>query len=393
MNKTTGAIHCVMVNWEEYRREFPILEKKVYLNTCSLGALSRGVRSASETFMDQWDDLGAAAWYDYWLEALSGLRRRFARLIGARPEEVALAPNVSMALGIVGSCLNYTLKPRVVTSELDFPTLAYGWSLRPEVKVDLVPSPDGVTAPAGTFADHIDIETGLVTTSHVIFTTGYVQELRAVADLAHDQGTYLLVDAYQSAGQVPIDVRREEVDILIAGGLKWLLGGPGVVFTYVREELSGRLEPTTTGWFANAHQFDFDPRKFAYHRDARRFEGGTPAVGAVAAASAGPDIVLESGSGALRSRTSHLAEDFIRGAQERGIPVACPPDPGHRSGIVLLQPPDPAVAVRQLRQRAFIVDHRGTGVRVSPYFYNLPEEGEALLEALGQLEPRGASGD
>lgn len=374
-----------MVDWSALRREFPILQRRTYLNTCSLGALGRASREAVNKFLDLWDSEGASAWYSSWMEELAALRASFARLIHAKPEEVALAPNVSVALGSIASCINYGLKPKVVTSDLDFPTIAYQWMVRPDVKLDFVPSPDGVTLPPEAFHDHVDIDTGLVATSHVMFTSGYIQDLRAVADLAHEQGAYFLVDAYQSAGQVPIDVRRDDVDVLVSGGLKWLLGGPGVVYMYVRQELLGEWEPTTTGWFANAHQFEFDPQRFQYHGDARRFETGTPSMAAVYAARAGLGMVLDIGVEAIRRRTAELVEGLVAGARDANLPLRCPEPPERRAAIVMVPRRDPAAVVQELRQRNFVVDSRAGAVRISPYFYNSPAENEAILRALSEV--------
>ncbi len=380
-----AVVRGAVVDWRSLRREFPILQRRTYLNTCSLGALSRRVRTAVEGFLETWDSEGAAAWYSTWLEELDNLRARFATLIGARPAEVAVAPSVSAALGTISSCVDYLLRSRLVTSDLDFPTVAYQWSGRREVKLDFVSSPDGLTLPPEAFADAIDTKTALVATSHVLFTTGYVQDLRALADMAHERGAYLLVDAYQSAGQVPLDVRREDMDILITGGLKWLLGGPGAVYMYVRKELVEELEPLSTGWFANVHQFDFDPKKFEFHPDARRFEAGTPSMAAVCAGRAGLDLVLDIGPEQIHRRTRELSEGLIGLAQERGLRVRCPSDPERRSAIVVIERPKAPLVVEELRRRNFIVDQRGGGVRISPYFYNLPEENEAVLDALEEV--------
>ncbi len=373
-----------MANWEAYRREFPILARKNYMNTCSLGPLSRRARAGVEEFMAEWDDRGAAAWYDAWMAKLADLRERFARLIHASPEEVALAPNVSVALGSIASAINYGLKPKVVVSELDFPTIAYQWMVKPDVQVDFVKSPDGVRVPPEAFAKHLDVDTGLVATSHVMFTSGYIQDLDALADLAHEQAAYLLVDAYQSAGQVPIDVAKTDVDILVTGGLKWLLGGPGAVFMFVRRDVAEELEPTTTGWFANSRQFEFDPRNFEFHRDARRYETGTPSVGAVYAAISGLDIILEIGVEAIRRRTASLVDRLYEEAGAKGFTLRTPKDPEERAAIVMVERRDPAGAVAHLGERSIIVDSRGSRVRISPFFYNTEEEVDAVVHILGE---------
>src|SRR6266705_1624851 len=257
-----------------YRSDFPIFRHAVYLNTCSLGALGDRTRRRIAEFIDLWQARGASAWYDVWWAALVELRARYARIVGASPEEIALAPSVSVALSAVAEALDYQRRPRVVITSLDFPTVAYQWLAKRARGVELVAveSPDQVSVPVEAIARAEDERTARVATSHVYFTSGAIQDIRAVAEAAHARGALCLIDAYQSVGQVPVDVRAVGVDFLTAGGLKWLLGGPGIVFLYVRAELAGRLQPTTAGWFGHRQQFAFDPHALEFNDDARRFE-------------------------------------------------------------------------------------------------------------------------
>src|SRR5467141_2189446 len=218
-----------------YRSEFPIFRDRIYLNTCSLGALGERTRRKVAEFLDLWQSRGASAWYDVWWAALGELRTRYAAVIGAAPAEIALAPSISVAVSTVAEALDYSKRPKVVVTSLDFPTVAYQWlgKERRGIEVVVVESPDGVTVPVDAIARVVDDRTALVATSHVYFTSGAIQDIRAVAELAHARGALCLIDAYQSVGQVPVDVRAAGVDVLTAGGLKWLLGGPGIVFLYV----------------------------------------------------------------------------------------------------------------------------------------------------------------
>src|SRR5438093_3584302 len=204
-----------------YRSEFPIFRDAVYLNTCSLGALGERTRRRLAEFVDLWQLRGASAWYDVWWAALGELRRRYGAVIGAAPEEIALAPSISVALSAIAEALDYTRRPKVVVTSLDFPTVAYQWlAKRPRgVEVVVVESPDGVTVPVEAIARAVDDRTALVATSHVYFTSGAIQDIRAVADGAHAKGALCLIDAYQSVGQVPVDVHASGVDFLTAGGL------------------------------------------------------------------------------------------------------------------------------------------------------------------------------
>jgi selenocysteine lyase/cysteine desulfurase len=367
-----------------YRAEFPVFERQIYLNSCSLGALSRRSRSRVVAFMDEWEDRGAAAWYDIWWERLGDLRRGYAGVIGARPEEIALHASVSTATAVVAGLLDYSRRPKVVTTDLDFPTVVYQWLAKRSqgVQVEVVRSPDGVTVPPELLARAVDHRTALVATSHVYFTTGAIQDLRAVAEAAHAHGALCFVDAYQSAGQVPIDVGDAGVDFLCSGGLKWLLGGPGITFLYARAELIPRLAPTVTGWFGQARQFDFEPGALVWHDDARRFEQGTPALAAVHAQLGGLEVIEEIGVPAIRGATSRLTEDLVARATELGFRPRVAAAAAVRSGIVMLPSADPHADVAELAARGIVVDARPGHVRLSPYFYNVVEDHVAALETL-----------
>ncbi|HEY6947560.1 MAG TPA: aminotransferase class V-fold PLP-dependent enzyme, partial [Gemmatimonadales bacterium] len=294
----------------QVRDEFPIFRYAVYLNSCSLGALSTRSRARVNEYLDLWERRGAAAWYDVWWGALAELRDRYARVIGAGAADVALHSNISTALAAVAESLDYRRRPRVVVTSLDFPTIAYQWLAKAGegVEVEIVESPDGIHVPLERFERAVDDRTALVATSHVFFTSGAIQDVAALAGIAHRKGALLLVDGYQAAGQLPVDVRRLEADFYCAGGLKWLLGGSGIAFLYVRPGLAGELEPRATGWFAHREQFRFDPRELARHDDARRFEAGTPGMAAVYAQLGGLDVLDQLGPEEVRRTTMALTE-------------------------------------------------------------------------------------
>jgi selenocysteine lyase/cysteine desulfurase len=370
-----------------YRREFPILRNRIYLNTCSLGALGDRTRSRVAAFLDQWQARGAPAWYDTWWDALAELRAGYGRLIGAPPSAIALAPSLSAALTAVAGALDYARRPRVVVGALDFPTIAYQWLARRRDGIDvvLVESPDGITIPPAAFAAAVDERTAVVATSHVYFATGAIQDIRAVAEVAHACGALCLVDAYQSAGQVPVDVAAAGVDVLLGGGLKWLLGGPGIAFAYVRPDLIAALEPRTAGWFGHVDQFAFDPARIEWHADARRFEQGTPALAAVHAQLGGLEYIEEIGVGRIREVTARLVEDLVRRARDAGFAPRVAAEPGTRSAIVPLPLPDPAGVVRALAADGIVVDARPGHVRLSPFFYNVAEDHVQAIDRLAAL--------
>lgn len=367
-----------------YRAEFPIFERCIYLNSCSLGALSRRSRARVNDYLDLWDTRGASAWYETWWAALAELRSRYGALIHAQPGSIALHPNVSSALGVVASTLDYTLRPKVVVTSLDFPTIGYQWMAKASDGIDVVvlESPDGVSVPLEMYERAVDGRTALVATSHVFFTSGAIQDVSALAGIAHRAGALCLVDGYQAAGQLPVDVQALDVDFYLGGGLKWLLGGTGVAFLYARPELTPALIPTVTGWFAHREQFRFDSRALELHDDARRFEAGTPPLLPVYAQLGGLDILEEIGSAAVRTATAALTEDLIAVAIARGLAPKVAPRAEDRSAIVMLPAADPAAEVRRLAEAGFIVDARPGHVRVSPYFYNVPDDHRALLECL-----------
>lgn len=367
-----------------YRDEFPIFRQSVYLNSCSLGALSRRSRARVNTYLDQWETRGASAWYDTWWQALADLRAGYGRVIGAPAGTIALHPNITSALTSIAESLEYSRRPKVVVTSLDFPTIAYQWLARVPhgVEVVVLQSPDGVQVPLELYERAIDERTALVATSHVFFTSGCIQDAGAIAAIAHQRGALALIDGYQAAGQIPVDVVASGVDFYASGGLKWLLGGTGIAFMYAREELLSTLSPRAAGWFSHREQFRFDSSALELHDDARRLEGGTPALMPVYAQLGGLELLEEIGIDEVRRSTALLTEDLISLARERGLKPKVASSATERSGIVMLPSDDPARDVRSLAAAGIIADARPGHVRVSPYFYNVPDDHRALLEHL-----------
>ena len=368
----------------KYRGEFAIFKDRIYLNTCSLGALGERSRRKVAEFLDQWQSRGAAAWCDVWWEALGDLRARYGRIVNARPGEVALAPSISVALSTVAESLDYTRRPRVVVTSLDFPTVAYQWLAKAPRGVELVvvESPDEISVPVEAIARAVDDRTALVATSHVYFTSGAIQDIKRVAEVAHARGALCLIDAYQSVGQIPVDVQDAGVDALVAGGLKWLLGGPGIVFLYMQQALARRLAPGIAGWFGQREQFSFDPRALTFHDDTRRFELGTPPLAAVYAQLGGLEYIEEIGIPAIREATAALTEDLIATARAAGFTPKVAAEPERRSAIVMIPMPDPAASVRHLAAGGVIADSRPGHVRFSPFFYNVQDDHVRATERL-----------
>ncbi|HSO02454.1 MAG TPA: aminotransferase class V-fold PLP-dependent enzyme [Gaiellaceae bacterium] len=393
-----------------HRDEFPLLSRSVYLNTCSLGARSERSRRRLDGYLDEWDALGARAWYRRWLGELDGLREDFGAVIGIPGGEITLAPNVSVALAVIASALDLvyrgdadtagllraagvdtgaTPRPRVVTTALDFPTIGHQWLAREGlgVEVVVVPSPDGVSVPLESFAEAIDERTALVATGHVYFTTGARLDMRPLADLCHERGALLLVDAYQASGIVPTDVVADAVDLYVSGTLKWLFGGRGTAFAWVRPALHEALVPTTTGWFSSARQFAFAVDELAFAPDGRRYELGTPSMPSAAIARGGMDLVREIGVRRLGERTGDLGDLLVASAEAAGLQVRGPREGGSRGGIVPIGVADPRPVVDALADDGIIVDFRPGVVRCSPAFYNTEDEVRLLVERLDRLVP------
>jgi len=370
-----------------YRAEFPILQRKTYMSSCSLGALSdRSMRGMAQ-FMETWNEWGAHAWYEIWMGEIAKAREKFATIIGAQLHEVAIAPNVSTALSSIASAIDYTKRNKVVMADMDFPTLAYQWLVKERlgVKCHFVESPDRVYVPPELFEPAVDDNTALVATSRVFFTSGYIQDIRKVADIAHKHGALVLVDDYQGTGQIPLDVVAQDIDILVTGSLKWLMGGPGLAFVYIREGLIPSLQPTIAGWFGHRDQFQFKIREFEFRPDAARVEMGTPATAAVYAANGGLDIVLEISVQSICERTRYLTNDLIARAREHGWKVRAPQEPERRSSIVMLELEQPQEIVKALVARNIITDSRPDLLRISPYFYNTIEENAIVIDAIAEI--------
>lgn len=372
---------------ERYRPEFPILGDKVYLNSNSLGALGRRSLRERRRFEQEWMELGASAWYSLWLDRLDGVRAAFGRTVGAAPDRIALVPSISAGLTMVADALDFDRRPKVVTCDLDFPTLPYQFLGRRARGVETVvlESPDDLEVPLEAWEAAIDERTALVATSHVFFTTGAIQDVGALARLAHARGALLLVDAYQSNGQLPIDAPELELDFLLSGGLKWLLGGPGIAYLYVRPGLSERFAAGPLSWFGVREPFAFDPRGADPRPDARRFELGTPAAGAAFTAAGGLEVIEEIGIDTIRRRNAELAEDLLERLRAAGFTPHVAPTADRRSAIVLVRHARPEAAVEHLASAGIIVDHRPGLVRLSPHFYNTIEDNMRAVERLTSL--------
>lgn len=377
-----------------FRSSFPLLDRVTYFNACSLGPLPRSGAAGVADFLRTWDEQGAPAWFTEWLPRLALLRRRLAQLLHAPEGTVALAPSVSVALATsVSALLALTSRRKVLIGALDFPTLGHQFLSRPDVTVEFVPSADGVSIPAEEFAARIDRQTAIVATTHVLYGTGAVQDVRAIAEAAHSAGAYCLVDGYQSVGCMPVRVAEIGADVFIAGCLKWLSGGPGTAFTYCSPELLPQVRPVgATGWMATREVPSFDLEHIDLAPDARRLETGTWAVPSHLAALAGLELVLEAGTENIWARLQALTDRVFERCGDAGLDLRTPAEPGRRGGIVSIACQEPERMVRELAARGLVADDRPGVLRLSPHWAvaddELDDGMDRVLDALVPPGPR-----
>lgn len=365
----------------EFRKLFPIFDERVYLNSCSQGALGRPVQAALEEFMASWHRQGNP--WELWCERMEELRVEFAGLINAEPDEVAVTFSASTAVSALASALDWSERPRVVTSDFDFPTMGHVWLAQRARGAEVAfARASGDRLPPAAFEAEVDGRTRLVATSHVCYRNGWKTDLAALASLAHAHGAPLLVDAFQSLGAEPVDVKALGVDALVTGTLKYLLGTPGVAFLYVRRELAERLLPTDTGWFGQADPFAYDVHRLDYAPGARRFQSGSPPVPAVYAALAAIRLLREVGLEAVRDHVCGLADLAIAGLRRRGLDVMTPEDPASRGPLVMVRCRDVQRLLERLAENGVLCSTRDGALRVSFHHYNSESDVRALLSGL-----------
>jgi kynureninase len=361
-----------------WRKEFPILASTTYMISHSLGAMPLRAREALRAFTDTWATRGIRAWEEGWWEMPVTTGDLIGKIIGAGPGEVVMHQNVSICQQIVTSCFDWNgPRNKLVTDGLNFPSNDYVYHglERQGARVVSVPSPDGMTLPLELLLDSIDEETQLVSVSHVAFRSSYVQDLAAITKKAHEVGALIVADLYQSAGILPVDVRALHVDFATGGSVKWLCGGPGAGYLYVRKDLWPTLEPAATGWMAHEKPFAFEEGPIEFANDAFRFLNGTPNIPALYSARSGYEIIGEIGVEAIREKSIRQTQRLIELADEASIPVRTCRNPNQRGGVVILDVPNGKEVNRELARREVLVDYRPkAGIRIAPHFYNTDEE-------------------
>jgi selenocysteine lyase/cysteine desulfurase len=367
---------------DRIRHRFPIFERLVYINSCSQGALSDTVRNAYAQYLHDWDEKGAP--WEYWVERAETARSSFARLIGAEPDEVAVTTSLSAGVSAVASGLRYARRSKLVLTDLEFPTVGQIWHAqrsRGARVVHVAPEPDG-TIPLERFEAAIDDDTLLVSITHVSYRTGAMIDVEGVVRLAHERGALVLLDAYQTVGSLPVDVKALGVDFLGAGVLKYLLGSAGLAFLYCRRDVVERVWPTATGWFADEDVFSMDAWDYSPARTARRFESGTPPIPAIYAGIAGIELMQEIGVADTRAHVLELNRRLIEGLDDLKTTMVTPRRPKRRGALVCAKSRDVNALVAALRREGIVTSERDGNLRISAHAYNSVDDVDAVLAAL-----------
>lgn len=363
----------------EWRREFPILATTNYLISNSLGAMPRGAKDSLARYADTWATRGVRAWEEGWWELPVTVGDMVAPIIGAPPGSVTMHQNVTLAEAIVLSCFAPRgRRNKIVFEDENFPSVQYFFSRQPGWRVEAVPKE--------RLLDAIDEDTVLVPVSHVLFKSAYVQDASAIVERAHRVGACVVLDVFQSAGTLPLDVAALGVDFAVGGCLKWLCGGPGNGFLYVRPDLRGRLQPTLTGWMAHPDPFAFAPLPMRYADTPFRFLNGTPQVPSLHAALEGLRIVREVGVERIRAHSLRLTDRLLLRADEAGLPSLTPREHARRGGTVAVDPPGAEAISRELLASDILIDYRpGAGIRIAPHFYTTEDECDEVIGEIAAL--------
>lgn len=365
------------------RDRFPLLERAVYTNSCSQGALSNEVRAAYERYLTDWDEKGAP--WDLWVELNESARSRFARLLNAATDEIAVTTSVSAGVSSLLSGLRHNDgRNKIVISDFEFPTI--GQIVHAQellgTKVEHVPASADVTIPLDRLAETIDDETALVAITHVCFRNGSKTDVKAVIDLAHEVGAMVLLDSFQAVGAVPIDVRELDVDFVAGGTLKYLLGSAGLAFLYCRADRLPQVTPTQTGWFADEDIFAMDIYDYSPSATARKFESGTPPVPSIYAGVAGMDLIDEIGVAETEKHVAGLTDRLIEGLDRIGARMVTPRDPARRGPMIAVATTDEQAMVAALAADSILTSPRDGNIRLSWHCYNSVDDVDRVVAGL-----------
>jgi kynureninase len=376
---------------DRHRNEFPTLASGIHLLSHSLGPVPRTARESMLAFYDAWEHhTSEDAWATSWWELSRRVGDRIARLLGGAPGSVQIQPNASIALATAASCFDFKsgARKKVVTTELDFPSMEYFWDGQRQIGaiVEVVPSADDVSVSLDRILNAIDDETCLVALAHTSYRSSYRVDVPAIVKRAHEKGALVLLDVYQSAGVVQLHATDWNVDFLIGGTIKWLCGGPSCGYLYVRPDLQRDLRPRLTGWVAHDSPFDFAHAPMRYAKSVRRFAQGTPSIPALYSAIPGIEIIESVGIAEIAAESQRRTQRIIDFASERSWTINTPREKDRRGGSVMIGVNDAKTMAERLAERKVFVDWRpGAGLRISPHFFNTDEEVEEALRILAAL--------
>ncbi len=370
------------------RDRFPTLAGATYLVSHSMGAPPLASRDSLERYWSAWATDGPEAW-EVWLPELGEIAAGIAALLGAAANTVSLVPNVSLGQAAIASALTFGPdRDGVVMEALQFPTVTYVWSAWQKygARIVTVPSDDGRTMSTDRICSAIDERTAVVALSHAAYVSGSLLEIHAIQARCREVGAIFVLDTYQTTGIVPLDVSAQGIDVVVGGSHKWLCGGPGCGFLYVRPGLRDRLAPAVTGWMAHAEPFAFAPAPITLARDTHRYNTGTPTMLGYLVARAGHDAIAEIGVPAIRAHNARLTTRIIESALARGFTIPTPLEAERRTGWIGIDFPGADRATQALIDRRIFIDYRpGCGMRVGPHFYSTDEDIDVFFHALDEI--------
>ncbi len=371
----------------KWRDEFPILGRTTYMISNSLGAMPRAVADRMQHYADIWATRGVRAWEDEWWQLASTVGDQIGALLGAVPGETSVHQNVTITQAIIASCFDFSgTRNKVVMVDMEFPSIQYFYQeqKRRGARIEVVESEDGIRVPLEKVLAAIDEQTLLVPISYVLFRSACIQDARAIVERAHKVGAHVILDVFQATGTVPFNVRDLRVDFAVGGVLKWLCGGPGVAYLYVREDLRAKLKPALTGWFAHKRPFQFEVGAVDAREDSFRYMNGTTQIPSLYACQPGLEIIAKVGVENIRAKSRQQTFRLMEMAQARGWRVNTPQNPDERGGTVSIDCPHAEAVSRELLARDILVDFRPrAGIRMSPHFYNIDSE---IDHAIAQVE-------
>jgi selenocysteine lyase/cysteine desulfurase len=364
---------------KEIRARFPVFRDKIYLNSCSQGALSDSVRAGIDAYVASWDRYGSP--WDIWVDEYEKARAGFAKFLGANTDEVAVLPSASAGINSIASALTFSQRKKIVLGAFEFPTMGHVWLAQQArgAQVEFVEA-TGDRMPAENYDRAVDRTTLIVPVTGLCFMNGWRSEVKKLVALAHSRGALIMLDDYQDCGTRPVDVKDLDVDIYVAGTLKYLLGPPGLAMMYVKPELTKTLAPTISGWFAQKNPFAFDVRTLDLSPTARRFEAGTPAIPNIYAAIAGVELLQEIGLDEVAAQIAQLTAQLLSGVRNLGIQMKTPAD--SVGPLTVLKCRDSEALVAKLAAQGIVVSNRKDGLRIAFHVYNTAEDVEAVLDAL-----------